>query len=140
MDSATHSNAPKNSSATTLNSHMSRKKRFIYISKSKNRNQRLSIIGKEKYIKNIIHTCNVFNILSIHYYRLIRKQAFNNPLITNPHIADVPAIDEKNTKNTLVVLIPYKKRYFITYKKCQKKFIIQLKLEIDKRITRLSFP
>ena len=62
----------------------------------------MSIIGKEKYIKNIIHTCNVFNILSIHYYRLIRKQAFNNPLITNPHIADVPAIDEKNTKNILV--------------------------------------
>lgn len=60
----------------------------------------MSIIGKEKYIKNIIHTCNVFNILSIHYYRLIRKQAFNNPLITNPHIADVPAIDEKNTKNS----------------------------------------
>jgi hypothetical protein len=27
----------------------------------------------------------------------------------NPHIVDVPAIDEKNTKNTLVELIPYKK-------------------------------
>jgi len=25
---------------------------------------------------------------------------------TNPHIVDVPAIDEKNTKNTLVELIP----------------------------------
>ncbi len=27
----------------------------------------------------------------------------------NPHIVDVPAIDDKNTKNTLVELIPYKK-------------------------------
>ena len=27
----------------------------------------------------------------------------------NPHIADVPAIDEKKTKNTLVELIPYQK-------------------------------
>ena len=27
----------------------------------------------------------------------------------NPHIIDVPAIDGKNTKNTLVELIPYKK-------------------------------
>ena len=46
-----------------------------------------------------------FNILSIHYYRLIRKQAFNNPLIMNPHIIDVPAIDGKNTKNTQMVLL-----------------------------------
>lgn len=66
-----------------------------------------------------------------------------------PHIADVPAIDEKNTKNTLVVLIPYKKRYFITYKNSKntlflsmsKNILFQLKLEIDKvRTKRWGIP
>lgn len=71
-----------------------------------------------------------------------RKSDFdysNNPLLMYSHIQDVTAIMEKTVKNTGGVAALQKKRYFITYKKCQKSyFLLKTSLYIPKIVSQTN--
>ena len=73
---------------------------FEIINNQKSGSNGYLVCNRKQNQKTHHHSSCVCNAMSIHYYRLIRKQAFNNPLLMYPHIQDVTAIMGKTVKNT----------------------------------------